>query len=61
VRFKGYMNKKLVGEKLAEFDYQPNKCGRKYRLGMKSWSKPRMRQAFTLRQAAHGAPQGLRG
>jgi len=32
VRFKGYMNKKLMGENLAEFDYQPHKCGRKYRL-----------------------------
>ncbi len=32
VRFKGYMNKKLVGESVAEFDYQPHKCGRKYRL-----------------------------
>jgi hypothetical protein len=32
VRFKGYMNKKLVGESVAEFDYQPNKCGRRYRL-----------------------------
>src|SRR5437899_6073916 len=26
------MNKKLVGESVAEFDYQPHKCGRKYRL-----------------------------
>ena len=32
VRFKGYMNKKLVGESVAEFDYQPHKCGRSYRL-----------------------------
>ncbi|RDJ93160.1 IS1380 family transposase, partial [Lacticaseibacillus rhamnosus] len=32
VRFKGYLNKKLVGESVAEFDYQPNKCGRSYRL-----------------------------
>src|ERR1700720_3704872 len=32
VRFKGYMNKKLMGESVAEFDYQPNKCGRRYRL-----------------------------
>jgi len=32
VRFKGYMNKKLVGESIAEFDYQPNKCGLSYRL-----------------------------
>ena len=32
VRFKGYLNKKLVGESVAEFDYQPNKCGRGYRL-----------------------------
>ncbi|MBV8330044.1 MAG: IS1380 family transposase, partial [Verrucomicrobia bacterium] len=32
VRFKGYLNKKLVGESVAEFAYQPNKCGRSYRL-----------------------------
>ena len=32
VRFKGYLNKKLVGESVAEFNYQPNKCGREYRL-----------------------------
>src|ERR1700731_2629375 len=32
VRFKGYLNKKLVGESVAEFNYQPHKCGRKYRL-----------------------------
>ena len=32
VRFKGYLNKKLVGESVAEFNYQPNKCGRSYRL-----------------------------
>jgi Transposase DDE domain len=32
VRFKGYLNKKLVGESVAEFTYQPNKCGRSYRL-----------------------------
>lgn len=32
VRFKGYLNKKLVGESIAEFNYQPNKCGRNYRL-----------------------------
>jgi hypothetical protein len=32
VRFKGYMNKKLVGESVAQFDYQPHKCGRRYRL-----------------------------
>ena len=32
VRFKGYMNKKLMGEHVAEFDYQPLKCGRTYRL-----------------------------
>jgi hypothetical protein len=32
VRFKGYLNKKLVGESVAEFDYQPTKCGRSYRL-----------------------------
>ena len=27
VRFKGYLNKKLVGESIAEFNYQPSKCG----------------------------------
>jgi hypothetical protein len=32
VRFKGYPNKKLIGETVAEFDYQPLKCGRSYRL-----------------------------
>lgn len=32
VRFKGYQNKVLVGKSIAEFDYQPNKCGRSYRL-----------------------------
>jgi hypothetical protein len=32
VRFKGYQNKVLRGESIAEFDYQPNKCGRSYRL-----------------------------
>jgi len=32
VRFKGYLNKILVGESIAEFDYQPNKCARSYRL-----------------------------
>ena len=32
MRFKGYLNKKLVGESVAEFDYQPTKCGRSYRL-----------------------------
>ena len=32
VRFRGYLNKKLVGESVAEFDYQPTKCGRSYRL-----------------------------
>jgi Transposase DDE domain group 1 len=32
VRFKGYLNKKLVGESVAQFNYQPNKCGRQYRL-----------------------------
>jgi hypothetical protein len=32
VRFKGYVNKVLVGESIAEFDYQPNKCARSYRL-----------------------------
>ena len=32
VRFKGYLNKKLVGESVAEFSYQPHKCRRSYRL-----------------------------
>ena len=32
MRFKGYLNKKLVGESVAEFSYQPHKCGRSYRL-----------------------------
>jgi len=32
VRFKGYTNKKLVGESVTEFNYQPIKCGRSYRL-----------------------------
>ena len=32
VRFKGHLNKKLVGENVAEFDYKPLKCGRSYRL-----------------------------
>jgi Transposase DDE domain group 1 len=32
VRFKGYLNKKLVGESVAEFNYQPLKCSRSYRL-----------------------------
>jgi len=32
VRFKGYLNKKLIGESLAEFDYQPHKRGCSYRL-----------------------------
>jgi hypothetical protein len=32
VRFKGYLNKKLVGESVAQFNYQPLKCSRSYRL-----------------------------
>jgi hypothetical protein len=32
VRIKGYVNKVLVGESIAAFDYQPNKCARSYRL-----------------------------
>ena len=32
VRFKGYLNKKLVGESVTQFNYQPLKCGRSYRL-----------------------------
>jgi hypothetical protein len=32
VRFKGYENKKLTGESVAEIEYQPNKCKQAYRL-----------------------------
>jgi hypothetical protein len=32
VRFKGYENKMLIGEDIAEIDYQPLKCSRPYRL-----------------------------
>ena len=32
VRFKGYENKVLVGEHIAEMEYQPRKCSRPYRL-----------------------------
>jgi hypothetical protein len=32
VRSRGYLNKKLVGESVAEFDYRPHKCHRTYRL-----------------------------
>jgi Transposase DDE domain group 1 len=32
VRFKGYENKVLIGEEIAEIDYQPLKCSRPYRL-----------------------------
>jgi hypothetical protein len=32
VRFKGYQNKVLVGESVAEIDYQPNKCLQPFRL-----------------------------
>ena len=32
VRFKGYENKVLVGEDIAEMEYQPRKCSRPYRL-----------------------------
>jgi hypothetical protein len=32
VRQKGYLNKKLVGESVAEFDYQPTQCKRSYRV-----------------------------
>lgn len=28
----GYLNKKLVSERIAEFDYQPGKCDRSYRV-----------------------------
>ncbi len=32
VRFKGYQNKKLLGESVAEIEYQPHKCRQAYRL-----------------------------
>ena len=32
VRFKGYQNKVLVGESIAEMEYQPRKCSGLYRL-----------------------------
>jgi hypothetical protein len=32
VRFKGYEKKVLLGEDIAEIDYQPRKCSRPYRL-----------------------------
>ena len=32
MRFKGYENKVLFGEDIAEIDYQPLKCSRSYRL-----------------------------
>jgi len=32
VRSRGYLNKKLVGKSVAEFDYRPHKCHRAYRL-----------------------------
>lgn len=32
VRFKGYQNKVLVGESIAEIDYRPCKCAQNYRL-----------------------------
>ena len=32
MRFKGYENKVLSGEDIAEIDYQPLKCSRPYRL-----------------------------
>ena len=32
VRFKGYVNKVLVGESVAEMEYQPAKCAQAYRL-----------------------------
>jgi hypothetical protein len=32
VRFKGYQNKKLVGESVAEIQYRPGKCGQPFRL-----------------------------
>jgi hypothetical protein len=32
VRSRGYLNKKLVGERVAHVDYRPHKCRRAYRL-----------------------------
>lgn len=32
VRFRGYENKKLVGESVAEIEYRPQKCEKSYRL-----------------------------
>ena len=32
VRFKGYVNQVLTGESIAEFEYQPGKCARSYRM-----------------------------
>ena len=32
MRFKGYENKVLIGEDIAEIEYQPLKCSRPYRL-----------------------------
>jgi Transposase DDE domain group 1 len=32
VRFKGYLNQVLTGESIAEFEYQPGKCDRSYRM-----------------------------
>jgi hypothetical protein len=32
VRQRGYLNQKLVGESVTEFEYQPGKCRRKYRV-----------------------------
>jgi hypothetical protein len=32
IRFKGYENKVLIGEDIAEIEYQPLKCSRPYRL-----------------------------
>jgi hypothetical protein len=32
VRSRGYLNKKLVSESVAQFDYRPHKCRRAYRL-----------------------------
>ena len=32
MRFKGYENKVLTAESVAQIDYQPNKCKKAYRL-----------------------------
>ena len=52
--FKGYLNKKLVGESVAEFSYQPNKCGAgsiniEARISVGQYKRPRGRPLKQLR------------